>query len=381
MLFVAQFKKQKIVTNNISSFSAIFDSDLNNVPLRENYITRLSGEAPKLVIAREELKKSVTVFCSLLNLFFFLISLPCVFLISVFSKNKLRAPLHILNLIEALHLLTILKKNRINKLHFFNIYEHDANLLAYSISKSGIYVNKIPSEVPLSFWNKIIVADSLSFCFRYQHDEYKEYKSTMFVKETNDWVPEISYNLEPFYRSTFPKIAEKTIGFYSSGMWLRKKLGRIETGNKDYENELNLLEVLLNFVKERNAYTLKVFLHPLEKKHLQQTKEYYNTISTSIVLADVNIANAEQFYNADVAVTLVSTLAYERLFWGFKTIVYPVAYSNFPIKESSFRNVCALSETELKEKIHIALEQTTEDFFKNNNIENYRYNNYKTFNS
>ena len=61
--------------------------------------------------------------------------------------------------------------------------------------KSGVYINKIPSEVPLVFANKVIVADELSFCFAYQKEEFEEFRETMFVKKTQQWVPETFFKV------------------------------------------------------------------------------------------------------------------------------------------------------------------------------------------
>ncbi|MBK7666183.1 MAG: hypothetical protein IPJ32_01895 [Sphingobacteriaceae bacterium] len=112
---------------------------------------------------------------------------------------------------------------------------------------------------------------------------------------------------------------------------------------------------------------------------MEATREYYKSFSENIELADLTVPNAHQFYNAEVGVTLFSTLSYERLFWGFKTIIYPLGYEGFPIKNSNFNSVCVKSEEELRLKLNSALEVSDEKFYEVNGIENYRYSDYKLF--
>lgn len=378
-LFAGVFQKQKCVLTESDSKVAIFDSDLNWISQRIDYIENLSGEKIELVVGRSELRKSANLLSGLFVLLCLFISFPFIVVASICSSNKLRAPLHILNTIEAINLVTLLSKHKISKLHFFNIYENDANLLAYVLMKCGINVNKISSEVPLQFWNRTVVADTLSMCFRYQQDEYDLLKETMFVKQVQHWIPENSFITGRQYIKKTNAIKKGTIGFYSSGMWLRVKQGRIDLKDNAFQNETNLFNFLVEFVNSSVGYKLVVFLHPMEKKDMEQTLKHYKSLSDNIEIADISIPNAEQFYNADVGVTLLSTLSYERLFWGFKTLIYPLGYDDFPIQSSNFSNVCAKSELELKIKLNAALENGKDDFFAANGLKGYRYFEYDVF--
>ena len=372
-IFLSQFRKQKFVLNNASGKSAIFDGNLNEAAKRINYVFRLSGDDPGIVVARTELINSPSLVISILVGLSLIFSFPFIFALSLFSSNKLRYPFHVLNSVEALNMLYLLRKFRINKLHFFCIYENDANLMAYVLMKCGININKISSESPLAFWNKTVVADSLSICFHYQNDEYELFKETMHVKKLQEWVPENSFDLEQHYLKGNHYQNTGTIGFYSSAMWLRQELGRIDLKDNSYMNEQSLFKFLLQYLNRNSNYKLIVFLHPLEKKNMERTKSYYGDLSKSIELADLSKPNLEQFYAADVGVTLFSSLSYERLFWGFKTLIYPLGYDDFPINNSNFNNVCPKSERELELRLGAALDVGKDEFFDVNSLKGYRY--------
>ncbi|MCW3077278.1 MAG: hypothetical protein JWO32_1887 [Bacteroidetes bacterium] len=378
-LAFAQFKKQIFFTTGINSTHAIFDGNLKAASLRINYVQRLDDVKINSVFGREELIKRASFLLSVFIVIFLAISFPLLFLISLFTTDKIKIALWLLNLVEAMHLNKIISLQKIKTLYFFNCYENDANLLAYSLMKNNIRIEKIPSEVPLQFWNKILVANSLNICFKYQQDEYETYKETIFVDTIKNWIPENSLQLEPFYSGRENSPSKNTIGFYSSGMWLRAAKGRIDLKDNALENEKYLLQLLIDFTKTNPLYKLVVFLHPIEKAEPEKTKNHYESFNSSLTIANILKNNNEQFYNADVAVTLYSTLSYERLFWGFKTLIYPLGHAGFPLQESNFKNVCLTNETELTAKLLTALQQDNITFFKQNGIDSYTYNNYPFF--
>lgn len=244
--------------------------------------------------------------------------------------------------------------------------------------KCNIYINKIPSEVPLQFWNKIIVADKLSLCFRYQEEEYNYYKKTIHVKDIQHWIPESSLELEENYAFSLNKTTPNSIGFYSSGMWYRQLVDILDLPNADVF-EMQLLNYLQTFVNKYPKYVLKVFLHPIEKQHMDKTIEYYSKFPFKVEFSDLKLGNPKKFFDSDVVVTLYSTLAFERIFWGFKTIIVPLGQEDFPIQNSVLNGVCAKSEIELNERLLEALEYPAKNYFAQKQMSNYCYDYYPVF--
>lgn len=358
---------------------AIFDVSKQIKEKRLEYINRLSGEDVKLFLSREDLICGVPVIAKFLFATHLFIAAPFVVVLSLLKSDKMQVPYHFLCSLEALGMFILLKQHAITNLHFFCIYETDSNMLAYSLMNNGIKVNKIPSEVPLQFLNRTIVADSLSFCFRYQEEEYKAYESTMHVKRIQHWIPENSLSLEHLYISKERSTIENTVGFYSSGMWYRKEIDTMDLPNAD-EYERNLLSYLIEFIGENPSCKLIIFLHPIEKANIDRARQYYNSFSVPFEFADLNSANAHLFRNADVVVSLYSTLVFERIFWGFKTIMFPLGQTNFPVHGSVFNNVCALTKEHLTEKLDFALKTEAMDYYKIAGMTNYTYREYKCFN-
>jgi hypothetical protein len=277
---------------------------------------------------------------------------------------------------ETIQLVYLVKKYHISKVHYFCIYERDSNICAFILMKFGIYINKIPSEVPLCFFNKSIIANELSFCFAYQKEEFDFYKKTMFVEKTNLWAPEQILNAPK--RFLTPDSNEKKptydIGFFSSGNWLRTQLGDIDLGHNDKENEEIILRGLIEYSQQNNL-KLVLFLHPLEKRaeHKLASELYYKEFLqfNNVSLADISNSSIEGFDDINIAVSRYSTLMFERIYLGFKTILAPFDYDDFPIRQSSLNQICVHNLKQLYAKLDVSLKLTTVEFFEMNHLKSY----------
>ena len=278
--------------------------------------------------------------------------------------------------IETIQLIYLVKTHHISKIHYFCIYERDSNICAFILMKLGVYINKIPSEVPLFFFNKTIIANELSFCFAYQKEEFDVFTKTMFVEKTNLWAPEQILNAPKRFLTIRENEKNSTydIGFFSSGNWLRAQIGDVDMGHNDKDNEELILRGLIDYAQQNNL-KLVLFLHPLEKRaeHKVASEVYYKEFlqHNNVSLADTMISSIEGFDDINIGVSLYSTLMFERIYLGFKTILAPFDYSDFPIKQSSLNHICVHNMEELYFKLDVNLKLTTIDFFEINHLKNY----------
>lgn len=366
--------------NNTAEFfsdsnSVFFDSSPNSKEIRKNYLKQLIKEDNIGSIYKNEL----LIFSGILNtlqiVVFSILFLPFIFIFSLFKADKKHLPFLFQEAVECYNLISSFKKNSINNVHYFSIFERDANLCAYLLMKSKIYVNKIPSEVPLFIYNSTIVADKLSFCFAYQKEEFECFKDTMFVNETQDWCPELIFNAPQRFFQARKKVESERfsydLGFYSSGNWLRKMLGDAELETNDAENELIIIKKLVE-ISEKNNLNLRVYCHPIEKRNPEKTMSFYAQFkSSSFSLAAFNKSSIEEFDEVNIAVSLLSTLMYERIYFGFKTLLVPLGFDGFPLQNSGLSNICVKSIYDLEGMILKSKSISTKEFFTTNKISNY----------
>ena len=102
-------------------------------------------------------------------------------------------------------------------------------------------------------------------------------------------------------------------------------------------------------------------------------EKYYFEFSEikNLTIADYSSCSIEGFDEINIAVSLYSTLMFERIFLGFKTILAPFDYDDFPFKQSSLNQICAHNIQQLYSKLDFNLKLTTAEFFENNNLQNY----------
>ena len=227
--------------------------------------------------------------------------------------------------------------------------------------------------------NKVIVANQLSFCFGYQQEEFFYYKDTMFIDSTQQWLPELFFKTPiNILKSSSKNIGVVyEIGFFSSGNWLRDKLGDVDLGNDDLKNENSILNILVNFVCQNNL-KMCIFLHPIEKKteNLNFSLKHYELIlkNQNITIADINKSSINGFDKINIGIAQYSAIMFERIVLGYKTIIAPWGHSNFPIKNSTLSSCCALNESELIKKLNELLPITVSEYFIKTDLNKYVHN-------
>lgn len=355
---------------------AIYDASSKAIDLRVNYIESITKENVGFFISKDMLIRVVNFTHLLFSILFLVLAFFPLLLLSVCNKNKLKYPLIAIEFLECFNLLILVKKYKIDKIHYFCIYERDSNLCAYVLMKNKLYINKIPSEVPLVFFNKIIIADSLSICFKYQEEEVRKFNQTIFVDTFNSWIPEYAFLAPAHYHTNKEKNnLENHLGFYSSANWLREYKGDCILDYNEKSDEEFLLNCMIEYATSHPQIKLVIYRHPLEKRteYKELSTQYYsNKIKApNIILAPLESRTADCFDKVELAVALYSTIMFERIFFGYKTLLMPLSYIDFFLKDSNLFSVCAADKNDLFIKIDLNLKYSTDEYFKNNKLDNY----------
>ena len=371
-LFRSTSNKQKVSfvkENNNGVF--VYDVLESSYNQRKNYVNYFSKENVSGGIFKNELYYCSSNANAIVLFILSTIWMPFLFLNSLFKKDKAPFAIIFKEILETINLFTLIKLLDAKTFYFFSIYEKDANVCTLLLQNSKIKTIKIPSEVPISIWNKIIIADKLCLCNGYQFDELKEFEKSIFVPEIDFYGPERALDNISKYQKPI-EIKKQTIGFYSTGSWIRKLENHIEQGFDMEKMENQVKAAIRNFCKENSNYSLIVFLHPREKweKYKQLTIEKYKTDFEGIAytFAEEHLKSAETFELADLGIAFQSTIVYERLYYGFKTVLMPIGSTNFPVPNSNIKRICAYSQDELFEKIASNISLSNNEFFASNGI-------------
>ncbi|MBL7943065.1 MAG: hypothetical protein JNM00_09880 [Flavobacteriales bacterium] len=270
-----------------------------------------------------------------------------------------------------------LRKTGIRHLYDFLPYEIDSNLIALCCRQRGIRVTKIPSSGPLATHNRIMLGDEVVFTTPYQQEEFEKYTSTIRIPTVLKWGPEKAYTYISLYRPTRPSTPPKSLAFYSHGSWLRLSEDHSADGLNIASAEHQLLCDLRSFIAAHPDFQLTVFVHPREraKEKWDATVAHYETLlgRGNFQFGPMGTPTSSAFHYADIALAAFSTINYERLFCGYKTLIGNYDIPGFPHEGSQLRAICFDSYVKMEALIMRVSEISHDDFFHTFNLEGYRY--------
>ncbi|MCB9233054.1 MAG: hypothetical protein H6581_15460 [Bacteroidia bacterium] len=382
----AIFKNSKPSLEKLADASVgIYDSRMANLKLRTEYVEAQSGEKVGTFISSsgllygEGFLQKILLFCMLSGFFSFL------WPFTILSKYRANLAQIMPDTVRVINLLRILRKHKISRLYYFFIFEIYANVAAQVLMSEGITLLKVTSMSPLTFHARVVIASELCVNTAYQMEETRIFKDTLFVGKFHLWAPEMYMDHIEKYREADPEATPKhVLGYYSSGYELRFSLGESHTGFfGDPESDDMLREYLREYLLSHPEVKLKIFLHPFEKRsderYAQATKYYFDHFQgCNIEIMGRDISTVGSLELVDVALSVLSNSLADRLYFGYKGLFTPFTVDRLPAPGTSLEAICAKSKAHLFELLDRSMAQSTDEFFRENKIDNYRFRRNKT---
>lgn len=310
-----------------------------------------------------------------------LIFLPVVWFCSLFNwGNRAQFALLFFEVIESIELIVALKKTDSKIVHYYCPYEKDANLNGLLLDFLGIQVVKHPSAGPLLGHNKFMICDTVAVSNAYHLDEIKAKKDQYQINSIEKWPPNGSSSSRKKYQNINLYAPKNTIGYISTATHLRFK----KKNNNNFIGGLELEEELISKLKlymSNNAVKLNIYLHPKEKKDdfiFQTSKDYYYNLFGVENITFITGQTTLNFHLSDIMIGTYSTVLFERLYCGFKTMFYSPNIDFFPIKGTSMSNIIAQSEQDIISKLDLFLKMDKKDYFTKMHLRHYVFFDSKT---
>ena len=354
LFFPVKLDRNKVTETN-TNHSIVYD--LSDVSKKEriDYL-RFYGIENKLVFVTSQ---ELIYFNSFGHkVWFILITLPIQFqllILGLFKKDISGLSFVLKNILITNNFLRLCKLNKIKDVYVFGIYDTNSAFLSYSLMQNNIYVHQVTSEVPLYKWNKIIVTNELILCSKYQFVEIEAFKKTVLYDACKLFGPELFYKVAELYK--LPAEKNKKVAFYSTGGWVRNKLGNINQGvDIEFFEEkiLNDIDACLSDYKELE---LIIYPHPREKVFFDHSIELLHqhylkflpnckfTIKTENILTD------EFFNECYLAICFISTVMFERVHAKRQSVLMYQNEKEFPLKNNVDYLHFINSKVELKTKL------------------------------
>lgn len=348
---------------------------------RITYTERETGVRPGYYVAKEELPGMLLGHVSPLT--FIVAALPIAIDCMFFSDQRANKSLHIVHLAEATALRSLIETFGIKTVYDYAPYHIESNWLYLLLKDLVDDYCKLPSPGPLKTHNAITLCDTLITSSGYHNEEIESLPSVRYRRKLR-WVPEQAYDYIERYLSPSPieEPLPKTLGFYSHASWLRKAQRHRDNGLNILFAEETLLDFLKTFLHHHREYQLTIFLHPREKvsEIINEAQRYYQERLNSdhLQFAAADISTAHSFETVDIAFAAFSTILYERLFCGYKTLIGKMGIRDFPVEGSSLHHISFSDEQKMTTLIEQSEQQSRNDFFNEYDLWNYLHSSHPT---
>ncbi len=298
----------------------------------------------------------------------------------VVSPYRSTIALSVAELPEIALILQLAKRNRAHMIYDFLPYEVDSNFMYLLFRENQIGVFKIPSSGPLATHHKILLADHLAVSTPYHLEEIRKFQSTIRVGQHHLWPPEKAHLYYSKYKANCTWEETGTIGFYSHGEWLRKAEKQSDYGGRIGEAEASILRMLGNILASKPQFKLRIFPHPRELNPAvadAMQKHYRSCIGhDSFEIFTTPGGTSQHFGKVEIAIAAFSTILYERLYSGYKTLIGNMFIYEFPMNQSPLNSICFKTQPELEEMLSRFIDMDAGTFFEITQLGNYRLQSY-----
>lgn len=295
------------------------------------------------------------------------------FFLSLFYKNKANIALLSLEFIELLLLSDLIENLQIKNMYFFSAYEKDTCYISdYLIREKQVSVQLIPSPNPISNFYQKVICTTFTFTVPYQKKEYQKIKSNWIVSDTIS-LPPAGYR--QILKTVNCNTTCNTIGFISSGNWLRKKLGHNDLGKGVFKAEETIIQCLKHYLAKHNHVKLFISLHPIEKKQLEETVSFYSevfkNISFEFMPFDKLTRDVPEIVN--VAIATYSSALFERLFAGYKIMFSQDGMPENYFNDERLQKITANNQTDFELLLNDILQFSEEEYFRKYDLTEYSF--------
>lgn len=382
LLGLAEFRRSwRKLSKSSSGYKKLGDSDVllsvAGMPESErvmDYIRHSKGRNVGHVFSRDEIQPEENIPFSD-RFAFILFSIPIIFRCFFSSHQRCNRALLMRETVISYLLLDRVRKNKIRFLYNFVPYEIDSNFQSLLMRENQVHVTFIPSSGPLATWNSVMICEEVIFSTPYHYEEWERYRDTMRFSSVVRWGPERAYSYIDKYMVNRPETKKKTLGFYSHGSWLRSALGHTQTEMDLAGAESACIDFIKQFLANHPEWSLIIFTHPRErnKAYIEQTRAYFQSSFEGVrwAFADMARPSSHLFDEVEIGLSTFSTIIYERLYCGYKTLICTRGIEGFPMEGSSLNQLTFADSEEMERRIEDSGALSEKEFFYAHHLSGY----------
>ncbi len=224
--------------------------------------------------------------------------------------------------------LTHAARSRQKAAYLLRMYHAHTPVMSAFLMEQGVTSHLITSTGRLVMAELAIPANSMKLTHPYQLYCALQATGPRAIEHLALWGPFETVEMEQAYRGVDRDGDRGVIGVYTQGFWLRQSVGSIQgdAAAQAVARESEFMDIILEYVTTREDVTALIFMHPMERRHFKATGELgpwpLLAHPSAEVVTDLSQPSNTSFQRAGVGLTTFSTIGYDRLYAGFRTLFY-----------------------------------------------------------
>jgi hypothetical protein len=212
--------------------------------------------------------------------------------------------------------------------YLFRVYRIETPFLAAALREAAVPVSLIQGTTPLFPNVPRVFGDRLVLGTTYQRDEVEFYQRSQPWPPTVVWAPAEAVDMEERYGAQVLPDLPEAIGVYTQGWWLRSRLGIADPDTEDayVGHERAFLACILGYLDGNPDVRAVVFPHPLERRHWNANSEHGYGLLADHPRVEIDWSGQSSVLSFDrvgLGVTTFSTVGFDRLWMGLRTVFFP----------------------------------------------------------
>lgn len=244
------------------------------------------------------------------------------------SRSALLAPHYVTIARTCLLVSAHTAATRTRTAHVFPAFRIETAFIAAYLRGCGLRSDVVVETTPMAPYNRRLLADTVTLTNPYHVDEARVFAAESRAGSYRLWGPTEAPVMERAYAGGTVDDLPTVVGVYTQGYWMRVKRGSCDpaTAAVMLPLEEEFTELVADLARRSPAVQFVVFPHPMERRWFAETGESGPQWSTDLrnvrLASDVPGGSILRFAEVGLGLTTVSTIGFDRLYMGFRTIFY-----------------------------------------------------------
>jgi hypothetical protein len=212
--------------------------------------------------------------------------------------------------------------------HVWRAYRIETAFITAYLRGRGLRSDVIVETTPMAPYNRHLLADTVTLTNPYHVDESRVFAPLSRVGSYRLWGPTEAAPLESTYDGVEAPDVPGVVAVYTQGYWLRVRRGSCDeaTAAVMVPLEERFSRIVGELARSHPDVRFLVFPHPMERRYFAETGDrgpaWFEGLTNVEMVDDTAGSSTLAFAGVGLGLTTVSTIGFDRLYMGFRTLFF-----------------------------------------------------------